>query len=85
MDSTRRGFLKIAGLSVLGLGAKPVADAIAGSGEVKYEPDPKVLKGKRWAMVVDFKACAKAKKGACVDCGERSEEHTSELQSHFER
>lgn len=67
MDSTRRGFLKIAGLSVLGLGAKPVADAMAGSGEVKYEPDPKVLKGKRWAMVVDFKACAKAKDG-CIDC-----------------
>ncbi len=67
MDSTRRGFLKIAGLSVLGLGAKPVADAMAGSGEVKYEPNPKVLTGKRWAMVVDFKACAKAKDG-CNDC-----------------
>ncbi|MEI7448706.1 MAG: 4Fe-4S dicluster domain-containing protein [Desulfomonile sp.] len=67
MDSTRRGFLKIAGLSVLGLGAKPVADAIAQGGLPKVEPDPKALVGKRWAMVVDQKKCLKAKEG-CKDC-----------------
>lgn len=67
MDSTRRFFLKIAGLSVLGIGAKPTLDAVAGSPEAKYQPGPNALKGKRWAMVVDMKKCLKAKDN-CKDC-----------------
>jgi len=66
MDETRRRFLKIAGLSVLGLGGKPVVDALA-AGEPSVSPDPKALSGKRWAMVVDMKQCLKAKDG-CKDC-----------------
>lgn len=67
MDETRRSFLKIAGLSVLGLGAKPVADAVASSGAPKFEKDAKAFNGKRWAMVVDQQKCLKAKDG-CKDC-----------------
>ncbi len=69
MDETRRRFLKIAGLSVLGIGAKPVVDAVAAGGTTKYESDPKALKAKRWAMVVDQKKCSQAKEG-CQDCVE---------------
>ncbi len=54
MDSGRRRFLQIAGLSVLGLGAKPVLDAIADAGS-QYSASPKAKLGKRWAMVVDVK------------------------------
>ncbi|MBW2091176.1 MAG: 4Fe-4S dicluster domain-containing protein [Deltaproteobacteria bacterium] len=64
MDSSRRKFLKIAGLSVLGLGAKPVVDSIAQTSEPTYSPDQKALKGKQWAMVVDANKC----KDDCEDC-----------------
>lgn len=67
MESTRRRFLKIAGLSVLGLGSRPVLDAIADTGQAQYVPGPNTLVGKRWAMVVDQKKCLKAKEG-CRDC-----------------
>jgi molybdopterin-containing oxidoreductase family iron-sulfur binding subunit len=67
MDDTRRSFLKIAGLSMLGFGAKPVVDAVAGAGGPKFEKDPKAFNGKRWAMVVDQQKCLKAKDG-CKDC-----------------
>lgn len=67
MDSTRRHFLKIAGLSVLGAGAKPVVDAVAASEQAKYTPGPDALVGKRWGMVVDMKKCLKAKEN-CRDC-----------------
>ena len=68
MDDARRRFLKIAGLSVLGLGVKPVVDAVATNGESNVSPDPKALHGKRWAMVVDMKQCLKAGKPGCKDC-----------------
>jgi len=67
MDNTRRSFLKIAGLSVLGLGAKPVGEALAQGAQPKVEPFPNAKVGKRWAMVVDHKKCLKAKDG-CKDC-----------------
>ena len=55
MESGRRSFLKIAGLSALGLGVRPVIEVLA-SGEAAK---PTVIKGenvliaKRWALVVD--------------------------------
>ena len=55
MESSRRSFLKIAGLSALGLGVRPVIEVLA-SGEAAQ---PTVMKGenvltaKRWAMVID--------------------------------
>ncbi len=69
MDSTRRRFLQVAGLSVLGFGAGPVLDAVTEADEAKFEADPKALVGKRWAMVVDQKKCLKAKEN-CKDCAD---------------
>jgi Fe-S-cluster-containing dehydrogenase component len=69
MDSTRRRFLQITGLSVLGLGVRPAIDAVAQGGQADYERGPQALNGKRWGMVVDQKKCLKAKEGCklCVD------------------
>jgi len=67
MDSSRRFFLKIAGLSVIGVGAKPITDVLAQGTKPKTEPDPKALAGRRWAMVIDHKKCLNAKEG-CKDC-----------------
>ena len=59
MENSRRSFLKIAGISVLGLGAKPVLNLFASSDEQGETPKPQIMKGKdvltakRWAMVVD--------------------------------
>ena len=66
MNSTRRHFLKIAGLSVLGVGARPVIDAMAGAEPAKVLPGPKALTAKRWAMVVDHKKCLQADPGCTV-------------------
>ena len=52
----RRDFLKIAGVSAAGLGAKPALDLLLGapSAEAKTERPP-IVKGKHWAMVVDMR------------------------------
>ena len=63
MDSTRRRFLQVAGLSVLGLGVGPTIHAVGDAGEPEYLPGPNALTAKRWAMVVDMKKCLKAKPG----------------------
>ena len=55
MNWSRRSFLKVAGVSLLGVGAKPVLDAIAGIEPSKIPAAAEALKGKRWAMVVDLK------------------------------
>ncbi len=55
MESSRRSFLKIAGITALGIGTKPVLNAFA-VGQVEM-PEVKnldnVLTAKRWAMVID--------------------------------
>ena len=59
MKSSRRSFLKIAGISALGLGVKPVIDVLAASDESGAASKPQVIKGKkaltakRWGMVID--------------------------------
>ncbi len=59
MKSSRRNFLKIAGVSAVGLSAKPVLDAFATADEhaAKATPakasDKKALTGKRWALVIN--------------------------------
>jgi Fe-S-cluster-containing dehydrogenase component len=58
MKSSRRRFLQIAGISALGLGAKPVLDAFAkeehsDKPEVQILKGEKALKAKQWAMVID--------------------------------
>ncbi|UCD32014.1 MAG: 4Fe-4S ferredoxin, partial [Desulfobacterales bacterium] len=59
MKSSRRSFLKIAGVSALGLGAKPIIDVFAASDEHGAASKPQTMKGKqafiakRWGMVID--------------------------------
>lgn len=59
MENSRRTFLKIAGISALGLSAKPVFNAFAvseehgGKKEAKVIPKKGALTAKRWAMVID--------------------------------
>lgn len=67
MNPTRRNFLKIAGISVLGIGARPLFEAIAGAETSKVGSLPTALVGKRWAMVVDLKRPCPDN---CKDCVE---------------
>jgi molybdopterin-containing oxidoreductase family iron-sulfur binding subunit len=59
MENSRRNFLKIAGISALGLSAKPVYNAFAVSeehgekNEAKVIPKKGALTARRWAMVID--------------------------------
>lgn len=58
MKSSRRSFLKIAGVTALGVGAKPALDALAASGgdagpEPKFERHNKALTAKQWGFVID--------------------------------
>lgn len=59
MDSSRRDFLKIAGISAVGVGAKPALDVLAASGAGSDKPAAKTksaqtaLAATHWAMVVD--------------------------------
>jgi len=59
MENSRRIFLKIAGISALGLSANPVYNAFAVSEEHGGKKEPKeipkkgTLTAKRWAMVID--------------------------------
>jgi Fe-S-cluster-containing dehydrogenase component len=60
MDFTRRTFLKIAGLSAVGL---PVRHALAGKREPDLRNDPSGL-ARRWAMAIDARRCPPG----CRDC-----------------
>lgn len=58
MESSRRRFLKLAGISALGAGAAPAANVLAASGShdkptSKTRHQPKALSAKHWAMVID--------------------------------
>lgn len=59
MDTCRRKFLKLAGISALGLGVKPALDLLSPTDAHalmpadSYKVDAKGLKGKHWAMVID--------------------------------
>jgi len=57
MKNSRRRFLQIAGVSALGLGAKPVLDAFASGGEqgtgYHIAKGEDALVAKQWAMVID--------------------------------
>jgi molybdopterin-containing oxidoreductase family iron-sulfur binding subunit len=63
----RRGFFKVAGVTALGLAGTPTLPLLAQ--EARRTPRPpaaKPLTAKRWAMVVDLKACQH--EGGCQDC-----------------
>ncbi|MDI6814764.1 MAG: 4Fe-4S dicluster domain-containing protein, partial [Dehalococcoidales bacterium] len=66
MEVSRRGFLKISGLALLVIIAKPAFDMLFRLGLTKALPKGEALVGKRWAMVVNLKACS-AKDG-CREC-----------------
>jgi molybdopterin-containing oxidoreductase family iron-sulfur binding subunit len=66
MEFDRRGFLKIAGLTVLGLAAKPGWELVSKFEPVELEPGPETLAKKRWAMAVDLKKCWSEE--GCKDC-----------------
>jgi Fe-S-cluster-containing dehydrogenase component len=57
MKSSRRSFLKIAGVSALGAGIRPAFDVFAASGEEKetfqHLDNEQALTAKQWAMVID--------------------------------
>ena len=64
MKNSRRRFLQIAGVSALGLGAKPVLNAFAaGGGEAGYHvaQGEDALTAKQWAMVIDTRKLHTAK------------------------
>ncbi|MBZ4659619.1 MAG: 4Fe-4S dicluster protein [Desulfacinum sp.] len=69
MEKDRREFLKIGGISVLGLSALPVFEALAQGQGPKAMPDPRALQAGQWAMVVDMKKCwEEQEKRQCKDC-----------------
>ncbi|MGD8368188.1 MAG: 4Fe-4S dicluster domain-containing protein [Desulfobacterales bacterium] len=59
MKSSRRRFLKLAGIAALGLGSRPVLDAAFAAGSGHAAPEPKIRRApeartaKQWAMVID--------------------------------
>jgi molybdopterin-containing oxidoreductase family iron-sulfur binding subunit len=57
MKSNRRGFLKVAGITALGLGTHPLSQAVAAGGShgprTEIRKGPKSLKAEQWAMVID--------------------------------
>ncbi|MCK5657814.1 MAG: 4Fe-4S ferredoxin, partial [Deltaproteobacteria bacterium] len=57
MERSRRSFLKILGISTLGLGTLSAVDLLAKAemGKAEYSPNPKGMTGKRWALVIDVK------------------------------
>jgi len=66
MELDRRGFLKIAGLTVLGLAAKPGWDIVSKVKPAETLPAPSPFAGKKWGMVIDLKRCWK--KEDCIEC-----------------
>lgn len=64
MDKSKRNFLKIAGVSLLGITAKPVLHALAACKKPPTSCTAESHQGKNWAMVIDMKKC----KTGCKDC-----------------
>jgi Fe-S-cluster-containing dehydrogenase component len=64
MNWSRRTFLKLTGLSLLGMGAKPAWEVLAENEVGTFSKSSEALRGKRWAMVVDTGKCPVA----CRDC-----------------
>ena len=57
MERSRRSFLKILGISTLGLGTLSSVDFLAKAvtGKAEFTPNPQGMTGERWALVVDAK------------------------------
>jgi Fe-S-cluster-containing dehydrogenase component len=71
MNRSRRTFLKLTGLSLLGLGAGPAWGSPAGKENPRFLKGARALQGKRWAMLVDISRCRED----CRDCLEACHRH----------
>jgi molybdopterin-containing oxidoreductase family iron-sulfur binding subunit len=64
MKSSRRSFMKVAGIAALGLGTQPVVTAMAAAPahgpQTKVQKGPKALKAEQWAMVIDTRKLSHA-------------------------
>ncbi len=68
MDSTRRSFLKILGVTAAGLTVRPAAGALAmGTGPKGAAPLDNALTARRWAMVVDVGKFTEQSRKAAMD------------------
>ncbi len=68
METSRRNFLKIGGLCVLGLSSLEVANAFAKPQGAKFLPNPQELTAKRWAMAINMRKCWEKGPPGCQDC-----------------
>ncbi len=66
MEFDKRGFLKVAGLTLLGLAAKPGWELFSKGSPSEEVPGPEALGGKKWAMAIDLKKCWQSE--GCKDC-----------------
>ncbi len=67
MEWSRRTFLKISAVSLLGLGIKPAFKAFAAGTQTLYLPNADALTATRWALIIDTKKCREAGDD-CKDC-----------------
>jgi len=66
MEFDKRGFLKVAGLTLLGLAAKPGWELFSKVPPSEEVPGPETLGKKKWAMAVQLQKCWKEE--GCRDC-----------------
>lgn len=66
MKISKRGFLKLAGIGIIGISAKPALSALIGIGAEQSEGKNIFATPKRLALVIDMRKC-KSKEG-CKDC-----------------
>jgi molybdopterin-containing oxidoreductase family iron-sulfur binding subunit len=64
MNWSRRALLKAAGMALIGWGVRPPLEALGAGEPLKFVPNPKNLKARRWAMAVDATKCP----AGCQDC-----------------
>lgn len=66
MKSSRRGLLKLIGLAVLGVAARPVLEVLSRLRPAQASPRAGAAVRTRWAMAVNLKACRSSE--GCTDC-----------------
>jgi len=71
MKCSRRALLKIGGISLIGVGVRPVLEALGAGGSPKTLASPNRLVGKRWAMAVHIHKCPTGCK-ECIDACHRT-------------
>lgn len=64
MKISKRDFLKISGVALIGVSAKPAVDALGDRPGSKFLASPNALTATRWAMVVNHQRC----KSNCTVC-----------------